>query len=661
MARNYVEYRLTGGQNTKDPADSIEDGQLQLARNCRVDEAGCVASNPGEYYMDIGVPVGTAAGDYQDNVFGMFEGYVSGSRYIYAKSQQKWVRYPYTTTRASFNGLETELGTFPASSYPLSGLVYNGVAYFADGYTLRRTTGTTMQRVGCAIPTPATTATETQAGASVTGHNVKFYVTFYNGVAESNFSEPKAHTFSASSKKLKLVIPVDAQSNTSTTKRRLYRTDNNGVYGFYVTEVQDNTTTSVIDPMGILHSDDSEAASGDEVKSERKKKNRNTYHEGFFGDRYGARHYRQHQRMKDKFAQAAKNKGDVIQTNLGILADWDDHDQPDTGAAGTLRNLVLSGDVVYGIIDNNTLAFSDVGNPEHWSPYNRVPIGRLTGETLLCIKEMEGDIICYTDLAIWRFRRLGQDATNSTLEQVTTAVGTVSAQSVCALSDGTHLFMAKDGIYQYDGRSVQKISNEVDNLWTDSTLTSYYVDPSKVASVACIAKDKKAWFSYRLSSGTTTNAAQIHVNMEFGSPRITVDTFNGYACYLLGSDGTVWGGRGTRIVIVEGANDGEVGVTWTVKTKQFPITSALQGKRPVAIVLDAALRGAETTVTVYGDNETTIATYTLTGYDGRSKIRRLLPFKGAYNRVSVQVESLDFDVRRLYAIGFEAEESDVTE
>jgi len=664
MARNFVEYRLTGGQNTKDAADAINDGELQLAVNTRVDEAGCISSVPGETLLKSSVTTSTTSSStaYENTIFGMFEAYLSPNRYIFVKSKQAWVRFIYSTTPATFAASMTTMSAFlPVSGYRLSGLAYKGYAYFADGYSLRRVTGTssTLQALGVNAPTVCTSPSETQAGSSVAGAVHKWVATYYNGIAESNFSPPKAHTFSSSSKKLRLVIPVDADTSTGTTARRLYRTDNNGSYFYFVTQIDDNTTTSVIDPMGLIYPGDTEAVSGDEAKSEPRKRNRNTY-DSRSGGSWWERTYRPRTEAKARFDQDAINKGNVVQTNLGILADWDDHDKPASGATGSLRNIISLGEVLFGILNNNTLAFSGVGEPEHWSVYNQVFIGKRSGETLLDIKPMGDDVICYTDAGIYKFRRLGQDATQSTLEQITNQVGVVSHNSVAVLSDGTHIFFARDGIYLFDGRQAVKISQRIDNIWTDSSLTSYYADPTKVSSVACVAKDRKAWFSYRIAANSTNNGAQIHVNLEFGEPRITVDTFNGYNSYLLGYDGTIFGARSSSIWTIESSSDGTDAVSWLWKTKQFPLQSALQGKRPVAVILDADLKGASTTLTVYGDNETTIATFTLTG-TGRQKYRRLLPFKGAYNRVSLQFQSLDFDVRRAYSVAFEAEESDVTE
>lgn len=516
--------------------------------------------------------------------------------------------------------------------HQLSGFAYRGYVYLTDGYFFRRlfnNAGTyVLQRVGVARPVAPSGPTESAGGHSVAGITYGWAVTFWNGVAESNFSQQLKYTALASDQQVTITIPIDEQANTGTIARRVYRTNENGEALFFVAEVADNTTTTFTDPIGINFAGDDNAVASDPAVLTPQPASPVVARVGTANSPPFIKH------EDFPFERDTVERAEVWQSNLGVLGDWTDHDQPKTDEPGTIRNLRILEDVAYGILDNNSLSFSLLGGVEYWSFYNNVFIGKENGETLLDIQPFEKHMVCYTDLGVWIFRRIGVDASESILERVS-YVGVCGENAVAVTDSQGHIFMGKDGIYQFTGERVVKISDVIEDIWADPT-NSDYVDPNKMLSVVAYAKNDIVMFGYR-TTGETNNSRGIVLDMRDGRANFATTQFN-YDTLHKGFDGTVFGGTtGNTLYRVDpGSFAAEIN-TAVFRTPLFLIHGQLE-----EITLDADLAGQTVVVSVYKDDYegTAVAIFTLTSgkNDRRQWYKRKLPITGGWERYGVQVQ-----------------------
>lgn len=519
-------------------------------------------------------------------------------------------------------------------------------------FTFSSTTG--IEKVGCQQPDPASVSGESGVGASVAGNKYRWKVTFFNGIAESNLSEKMAqYTVVGNNKNIDITIPVDSQTNSGTIERRIYRTDNNGEAYFFVGRVCDNTTTTFSDPMGTPPDADDEASEGDEISNEQTINARLRSLQG----NYKHRIRRKSGTWADYFADdRTTKKNEIVPTNLGWLCDWTDHDQAQDGAPGSIRNLILVNETVYAIYKHNRLVWMDVGNPEHYDLFRDIEIGRgyrnNKGEVLKVIQEMDKDIICYTTHGIWRFRNVGNDPFQARLEEIRDGQGTPSQQGVAVTDKWGHIFINERGVYRYDGRQVDKISDTIDQLFTDTSNTRY-VDPDLLESAAVIARDDQVWISYR-TTGDTVNSLTLRLDMRDGRPKWSVSD-EWFSSGYVTSERTITVGRRSEIRTYEESPGLTGSVLFDVTTKYFPVRSALSGEQPYAVWLDVDTQGVDMTAELLDEDGTVIMTWTVNTSD-RDKVKKLVPFGDIYERLAVRLYSTDYQIRKLYGVAFETDE-----
>jgi hypothetical protein len=416
---------------------------------------------------------------------------------------------------------------------------------------------------------------------------------------------------------------------------------------FFVAEITDNTTTAFSDLIDLNYQGDPNATPTDAVQVASNDE---------LSLLPGGPQARPYQVIGTVHEQDTIDRGEIIQGNLGVLADWPDHDQPESDQGGTVRNLRFLDDVAYGIVDNNSLAFSLMGGVEYWSPYNRVFIGKENGETLCDIQPLQKHMICYTDLGIWRFRRYGQDAAESILEKVTGAVGACSENAVAVTEDYGHIFMGKDGIYRFDGERTTKISYAIDGIFNDSSHADY-IAPTKMVSVVCYAKNNVVAFAFRQAADTNNSKALI-VDLTTGEPKFTTTYYN-YDSLHKGYDGTVFGGTtGNDLLRVDPGAISSGPTTATFRTKLFPIEG-----QPEMVAIEADFAAQTTTVSIYRDSySNSVASFTITptSSDGRDWYVCKLPLAGNWSRIGIQVQILMGanapSVPKVYRIGLYSED-----
>lgn len=125
--------------------------------------------------------------------------------------------------------------------------IVNDIACLCNGVdgNLKTTDGKTYYNLGIAAPSTAPTAATGGAGALTGAYSYK--ITFYNSTLghESNPSSA-SNTYTASSEQISLTsIPVSTDFQVN--KRRIYRTATGGAVWLWLTDINDNTTTSYTD------------------------------------------------------------------------------------------------------------------------------------------------------------------------------------------------------------------------------------------------------------------------------------------------------------------------------------------------------------------------------------------------------------------------------
>jgi len=606
---------MGGGLNQKAALDKVRDDELTVAWDCDYSEAGAVASRKD----------GTLISSFSAEVRGEGDAVFGTDRVHVVKAGE----YLYV------NG--DNVGSFTGTDH-ISVQTYNGYAYVADGTTFKRYSETGgLEDVGFDTPTTAIVQSSTSTtGGYFTDGTYKWVYTYYNGIAESNFSPVYSKTFSGATgtEQVTLTIPVGP---ASTTARRVYRTDLNGEFFFRVGEIEDNTTTSFTDLGGLPDEADAEAASGDDVTDRVRGKDdlNQPVREGRYPVTGRATEY------------APEQVGsEIVLTNLGILADWTDHDPPPSD----LRHLRFLTETFYGI-SGNKLRFSLTAAPEHWSDYNEVPIGRQTGETLMAIEPLGDSMVCYTDAGIWLFRRIGVDATQSTLERVDSPVGLAAEWAVADVymrggQPAGHVFLAKNGLYLFDGRQVTEIGLKVEDIFTSTTDIDRIKQDDIGLAVAASLYDQ-VLISY--PNGGAGNDRTLFI--DFQDPEDIKFSIwrTGFTTLHRDHDNKLVGGTSSGKLYELLTEDGDV--DWQVRSKYFPVTGNTVLESMDTVVLDGDFAGLDTEVRVEPERGRGTV-FTLSTVSGRKKYRKLLPTWLRGNSIRVAVANSGEGRRALYGVGF---------
>jgi hypothetical protein len=625
----YQEYIITGGLETKAPGDRIADGHLQRARGCVYDTLGCVKSDPGRRLFRTLV---------DKPVYGEGDAVLGGTRYRFTKCNGRLYR----------DG--TNIGAMGTGTGQIYVVPYNDYVYITDGEVFKRySIANGLQDVGLDRPDVVTTPLSVTINASSAGAlsagAYKWVLTYYNGVAESNFSDPMSGTATDADT---ATVPTPATWADTATSVRVYRTVVGGDAFFYVGEVTTEGGTFT-DTGGLVFPGDPDATENDEVTDEPRRQD--SIRAGALADKLGlGKSFKKDPDATDIYDTGSWLVGDVVQTNLGVLADWNDHDPPPDG----LKHIIFITDRIYGIAPGNKLRVTKVVGPEHWSEYNEVPIGRQTGETLKAIMPLGPDCICYTDAGIWRFRPQGEDLTQSQLIQLEAQVGLVSEYAVTDLEDGTHIFLGENAVYWFDGRAAKEISFAIEGLFTNGSNSDYIGE--KRYAVAASLRDK-VWISY----GTTENGGNnrtLYIDLQDpANPKFSVLLY-GFVTLRRNMDNTIVGGDHQGRLFTIG--DGSVGTFTTsteaifdITTKSFPFQGPTLKESYDRVVFDVDTGSVDMQVSLrtdVGDG----CTFNL-NTDGRERVKRWLPAEltgrwvDATFRTYLNTRITD---RRVYGIGF---------
>lgn len=461
--------------------------------------------------------------------------------------------------------------------------------------------------------------------------------TFYNGVAESNFSArvPVDVTAQNSWVQLSQILP----GPVGTTERRVYRSDVNQKQLYYIGKIEDNTTTTFSDynklPPGALD----DGLNEDDITDFE-------VDEAILGAREVAR--------RRGLLEAEINSLRGLNTNLGLLSDWTDHDPPPLG----LSEVGLLADTVFGIADGE-LRFSESGNPEHWPLSNRLKTGRNASETALTWRAFDRDCIIYSDSALYRFSQIGLTFADSRYEEIESPVGLAGARAIASL-DGQqgHIFLAKTGLYLFDGARVNEISYSIEKMFTDSTHADY-IHPESMSGAWMVTSRDRMYMAYS-TTNTTPGTPDANDRMLFcdfqdmQDPKFSVIEWDFSCLSRERIDNTLIAGDTAGYVyqMDSGWTDDGGTIEWDWTTKQYRLNGG-QAFRLDEVFLDANLAGASTTVavTMQQRSATKSAVFTISP-TGRQRIQLKVPTYMKGEGVTVNVASTGAVERTAYGLEF---------
>lgn len=489
------------------------------------------------------------------------------------------------------------------------------------------------------------TLTEGTSGGDLVGGTYYYAYTFYNGVAESNFSARVPIAVSTGSK---VTLTNVLMGPVGTTARRIYRTDVDGRQLYFVGQIDNNTDTSFTDTARLAHGASYFAQPGDAVSDAESPAGETD--EQARGRRAGKRGVRE-------ATASAKAKDEKLReklaTNLGLLSDWTDHDAPPSD----LKEVGLIGDTVFGI-SGSALCFSRSGEPEHWPLANRVTPGRNTSETLQQWMGFDGQCIMYTDNGLYRLSPISLDFSEVRFEEIESPVGLAGPRAVAAL-DGTqgHVFLARNGIYLFDGVRVIDVSRKLYkffNRYTGNPFDNFR--PEHMGQAVMVTSGSKVFLSLRTTAGAGSN--DLLLLGDFKEP-----TNPKWSVMRQWSFGSLWRERSSNYVLAgdysgyawvidtdDYTSDGG-SIAWGVWTPYYRLTPAAAIFDEVEVYGEFA--GATTTIYVYLGMKDTYkeATFT-TSTTGGQRHRFKLPQHFRGENIQVNVSSTYAGRRKLYWVGF---------
>ncbi len=569
----FKSFHMGGGLNRNPAPTDIPDDQLTQAGGCGFETAGAVTSMRGRTKLNSTALAAAVAG------------LGDGQRASVSHRLQK----AGTTLYEDFVSIGTLAGT-----NRMSVISYDDYFYIATGEDgLKRWDGTTLIDAGLEVPDTSSMLVWTPAGGALAAGEYYVAVTFWNGVAESNLSEPtETHATAVANDKLQTsFVPTGP---TGVIARRLYRTDADGEVLFFWAELDDNTTTEYTGDAAetLPEGADPGASSGDaitdirrEVDTLQESRLRTPY---LLNSTLSALYAR-----RDRIVGG--RRAEIVATNLGALADWTDHDPPPSD----LKHIIVQAEHVFGISGNEG-RFSLMGGPEYWPPYNSIPPNLQSSEDMLAVEALgRYDVIFYTNSNLYRIHMVGLSFEESERIDLHSPVGLAAEWAVAEVEgQNQHLFLSHKGIYLTDGSAVTKISDELDALFLDDKDPDY-INPSLISQSEMVAGRNRIYMTYGCRQA---GDRLLMINLERQDKRYSVWTpparltslhreTDGNAVLVGDVDGNVY-------QLDQGYDDDGSDITWTPRTKQYPLPEASQGFDLKAVVAEADLGGAETTFTL---------------------------------------------------------------
>jgi hypothetical protein len=118
-------------------------------------------------------------------------------------------------------------------------------------------------------------------------------------------------------------------------------------------------------------------------------------------------------------------------------------------------------DRVY-IASGSQVRFSDVANPESWPAFNVINVGLNDGDEITGLKPFFNSLLIFKKNSIWQFD-VDEENQPLSLRPLTYGIGVDSWRTIWIVNGVLH-FAGRKGIYQFSGRTPEKISYRIDEI-----------------------------------------------------------------------------------------------------------------------------------------------------------------------------------------------------
>ncbi len=136
------------------------------------------------------------------------------------------------------------------------------------------------------------------------------------------------------------------------------------------------------------------------------------------------------------------------------------------GSPPTGRVIAVFKDRVY-TAEQNTVRYSAVGNPESWPAFQNFSAGLNDGDEITALTPYFNSLIIFKRNSIWQFE-VDEDNQPLSLRPLAYGVGTDSWRTVWIVNGVLH-FTSRKGIYQFSGRSPEKVSYRIEEFFNNIT------------------------------------------------------------------------------------------------------------------------------------------------------------------------------------------------
>ena len=163
----------------------------------------------------------------------------------------------------------------------------------------------------------------------------------------------------------------------------------------------------------------------------------------------------------------------IITNGTSVPLRWDGTTLANLGGSPPMGTLITTfRDRVY-IASQNTVRFSDVANPESWPSFQSFNIGLNDGDEITALMPYFNSLLIFKKNSVWQFE-VDEDNQPLTIRPLAYGIGTDSWRTVWVVNGVLH-FTSRKGIYQFAGRSADKVSYRIEEFFTNITAPENFV------------------------------------------------------------------------------------------------------------------------------------------------------------------------------------------
>ena len=259
----------------------------------------------------------------------------------------------------------------------------------------------------------------------------------------------------------------------------------------------------------------------------------------------------------------------------------------------------------------------------------------------------------YTSNGLYRLSQVGLSFDDSRFEEIESPVGLAGEWAVAAL-DGQqgHIFLAKSGLYMFDGARVNEISFPIEPMFTDPSHADY-INPLYMSSAVMVTSRDRMMLFYATTSGGN-NRMLWGDFQDPSAPNFSVYEWSHTSAWREKSSNYIVAGdsAGKVYLLDSGWADANGTVDWELTTKEYPLN---EGKPFMLdeVVLDADFAGVSTTVTVATRARGVAKSCTfINTTSGRQRVKLKVPSYMKGEVCSLTVSSSSDTKRALYGVGW---------